>query len=112
MAGRAYQPRYLFMWPTARISVMGPEQAAHVLTQVRADSFKTRGKEWSAQEAAAYKTEIERSYNEQAEALYSTARLWDDGIIEPTQTRDVLSLAIASTRNAPWGETQFGVFRT
>lgn len=112
MAGRAYQPRYLFMWPNARISVMGPEQAAHVLTQVRADSFKARGKEWSAAEAAAYKGEIERSYESQAEALYSTARLWDDGIIEPTQTRDVLSLAIASSCNAPWGEPRFGVFRT
>ncbi|MFM1847647.1 MAG: hypothetical protein RL417_1121 [Pseudomonadota bacterium] len=112
MAGRAYQPRYLFMWPNARISVMGPEQAAHVLTQVRADSFKARGKEWPEAEAAAYKNEIETSYNEQAHALYSTARLWDDGIIDPTQTRDVLSLAIASSRNAPWPETRFGIFRT
>jgi 3-methylcrotonyl-CoA carboxylase beta subunit len=112
MAGRAYQPRYLFMWPNARISVMGPEQAAHVLTQVRADSFKARGKSWSEGEAQAYKSEIETSYNEQAHALYSTARLWDDGIIDPATTRDVLALAIASSRNAPWPEARFGVFRT
>jgi len=112
MSGRAYQPRMLFMWPNARIAVMGPEQAANVLTQVRAESFKSRNKEWSEEESRAYHGQILSTYNDQSHALYSTARLWDDGIIEPADTRTVLSLAIAASRNAPWPEPRFGVFRT
>lgn len=111
MAGRAYQPRMLFMWPSSRISVMGPEQAAHVLTQVRKDSFKERGKEWPDEEASKYRQEIEESYNRQANSLYSTARLWDDGIINPVHTRRVLSLSYSASLNAPHGEGRFGVFR-
>lgn len=112
MSGRAYQPRMLFMWPNARIAVMGPEQAANVLTQVRAESFKSRNKEWSEEESRAYHGQILSTYNDQSHALYSTARLWDDGIIEPADTRTVLSLAIAASRNSPWPEPRFGVFRT
>ncbi len=112
MAGRAYQPRFLFMWPHARISVMGPEQAASVLTQVRAESYRARGKKWSDEEAAAYRSEIERSYNEQASAYYSSARIWDDGIISPTATRQTLGLSLAASFNADIPAPQYGVFRT
>ena len=112
MAGRAYQPRFLFMWPNARISVMGPEQAAAVLTQVRSDSYKAQGKDWDDKQAEEYKTDIESRYNAQANAMYSTARLWDDGIIDPAQTREALALAFSASLNAPWQETQYGVFRT
>lgn len=111
MAGRAYQPRMLYMWPNARISVMGPEQAASVLTQVRADSFKERGKEWSTDDAATYKRDIEESYNRQANALYSSARLWDDGVIDPLHTRRILSLSVSASLNAEWPETRMGIFR-
>lgn len=111
MAGRAYQPRLLFMWPNSRISVMGPEQAASVLTQVRADSFKERGKSWSEQESKTYRKEIEDSYNKQAHAYYSTARLWDDGIIDPLQTRRVLSLGLSMSMNRVYQEKPFGIFR-
>ncbi len=111
MAGRAYQPRMLYMWPNARISVMGPEQAASVLTQVRADSMKERGKPWTEAEASSYRTEIETSYNAQAHAYYSTARLWDDGIIDPLHTRRVLSLSLTAAMNKPREESAFGVFR-
>ncbi|MBN8549244.1 MAG: methylcrotonoyl-CoA carboxylase [Deltaproteobacteria bacterium] len=112
MAGRAYQPRFLYMWPNARISVMGPEQAANVLTQVRADSYKARGKNWPESDALEYKTEIERTYNEQANAYYSSARLWDDGVIDPVHTRSVLGLSISASMNRPWPAPQYGVFRT
>ncbi len=112
MAGRAYQPRFLYMWPNARISVMGPEQAANVLTQVRADSYRSRGKEWPAAESANYKSEIEKTYNEQASAYYSSARLWDDGVINPVHTRQMLGLSISASCNAEWPEVSYGVFRT
>jgi 3-methylcrotonyl-CoA carboxylase beta subunit len=112
MAGRAYQPRMLFMWPNSRIAVMGPEQAARVLTQVRKDSYKDRGKSWSEEEAKAYSDEIEGTYNAQSNALYSTARLWDDGVIDPLHTRRVLSLGIGASTSAIWPKTTFGVFRT
>jgi 3-methylcrotonyl-CoA carboxylase beta subunit len=112
MAGRAYQPRFLYMWPQARISVMGPEQAASVLTQVRAESYKARGKKWSEDEAAAYRAEIEQSYNAQASAYYSSARLWDDGVIDPLATRHALGLSIATSFNADIQAPQYGVFRT
>lgn len=111
MAGRAYQPRMLYMWPNSRISVMGPEQAASVLTQVKADSMKERGKAWSEMETVKYRKEIEDSYNAQANAYYSTARLWDDGIIDPVQTRRVLGLSLSAAMNAPREQTSFGVFR-
>lgn len=112
MAGRAYQPRFLYMWPNARISVMGPEQAANVLTQVRADSYKARNKNWPKAEADAYKSEIERTYVEQSSAFYSTARLWDDGVIDPAHTRHVLGLSLSASLNAEWEPVRYGVFRT
>ncbi len=112
MAGRAFQPRFLFMWPQARISVMGPEQAASVLTQVRADAMKAKDKKWSSKEREAFKNDIEQSYNAQARSYYSTARLWDDGIIDPEDTRAVLALSLSVTYNAPIPETTFGIFRT
>lgn len=111
MCGRAFQPRFLFMWPNSRISVMGPEQAASVLTQVRADSFKDRGKDWSQVEANQYRDEIQRSYNEQASAYYSTARLWDDGIINPLDTRKTLSFALEIALGAPRTQSSYGIFR-
>lgn len=118
MAGRAYQPRFLFMWPNARISVMGPEQAAYVLTQVRQESYAARKERWTSEEALRYRKEIEQSYERQAHALYSTARLWDDGIIDPRDTRRILGLAIAASAHEPapvWSRTatnpHFGVFR-
>lgn len=111
MAGRAYQPRLLFMWPNARISVMGPEQAASVLTQVRGDSLRDRGKSWDPKEALSYRTEIENQYNSQANAYYSTARLWDDGIISPLHTRRVMSLSLSLASRAKRPETHFGIFR-
>jgi 3-methylcrotonyl-CoA carboxylase beta subunit len=112
MAGRAYQPRFLFMWPNARISVMGPEQAASVLTQVKQESLKSKGGKIDEAELQNYRRSIEERYNDQASAFYSTARLWDDGIIDPVDTRAVLGLSIAASVNRIWPETNFGVFRT
>lgn len=112
MAGRAYQPRFLFMWPHARISVMGPEQAASVLTQIKRDAAIQSGKDFSEEALNEYKTSIEDKYNEQASAYYSSARLWDDGVIDPIHTRSVLSLSIAASRNSIWPDTTFGIFRT
>lgn len=112
MSGRAYQPRMLYMWPSARISVMGPEQAASVLTRVREESYLSRGEKWSEKERDQYRAEIEASYNSQASAYYSSARLWDDGIIDPAETRNILALSISAAMNAPrWQEPNFGVFR-
>lgn len=112
MAGRAYQPRMLFMWPNARISVMGPEQAAEVLTRVRKDSLTAEGKSWPEEQELAFRKGIEESYNSQAHAYYSSARLWDDGIIDPAHTREVLSLSIAASGYGPDVPSHFGVFRT
>ena len=112
MAGRAYQPRMLYTWPNSKISVMGPEQAANVLTQIRQESFAASGKSWDKTEMEAYKRGIENSYNAQASAYYATARLWDDGIIDPALTRQALALSISSTLNRPWEDTRFGIFRT
>ena len=107
MAGRAYGPRFLFTWPNARISVMGGEQAASVLATVHRDAAK-----WTAEEAEAFKAPVREKYEEEGNPYYATARLWDDGIIDPAQTRDVLGLAFAATLNAPIPErAQFGVFR-
>jgi len=111
MCGRAYQPRTLFTWPNARISVMGPEQAASVLAQVKIDASKARGKDIAKAEIDAYKKEIEAQYNSQANALYATARLWDDGIIDPTQTRQVLALSVSASLNSALDEKGYGVFR-
>ncbi len=107
MCGRAYQPRFLFTWPNARISVMGGEQAASVLATVHRDA-----ESWSADEAEAFKAPIRQKYEDEGNPYYATARLWDDGIIDPAQTRDVLGLAFAATLNAPISErAQFGLFR-
>jgi 3-methylcrotonyl-CoA carboxylase beta subunit len=111
MCGRAYSPRLLFTWPTARISVMGGEQAASVLATVRRDNIEADGGEWSADEEEAFKAPIRDTYEREGHPLYATARLWDDGVIRPRDTRRVLALALAATLNAPIGETRFGVFR-
>ncbi|WP_417336450.1 carboxyl transferase domain-containing protein [Halobacteriovorax marinus] len=112
MCGRAYQPRFLWMWPNARISVMGGEQAAGVLSTVRQDALKARGKSpMSASEVAEFEKPILDKYEKEGSAYYSTARLWDDGIIDPAHTRDILGLAISSSLNTPIAESKFGVFR-
>lgn len=111
MAGRAYQPRFLFMWPTARISVMGPEQAASVLTQIRADSYKARNKPVSEKELADYRSEIETRYSAEAHATYATARLWDDGIIAPEETRSVVGTCLNICSTNALTESRFGIFR-
>jgi 3-methylcrotonyl-CoA carboxylase beta subunit len=111
MCGRAYSPRFLWMWPNAKISVMGGEQAATVLATVRRDQYEARGQEWPAQAEEAFKRPIREQYEEQGSAYYSTARLWDDGIIDPRDTRIVLGLALSACANAPLAEAGFGLFR-
>jgi len=111
MCGRAYGPRFLFMWPNARISVMGGEQAASVLATVRRDNIEADGKTWSTEEEEAFKAPIRERYEREGSPYYATARLWDDGIITPQETRRVLALAFSATLNAPVPETRFGVFR-
>ena len=111
MCGRAYSPRFLFTWPTARISVMGGEQAASVLATVRRDNLEADGRQWSEEEEEAFKAPIRETYEREGHPLYATARLWDDGVIRPADTRRVLALAFAATLNAPIAETRFGVFR-
>ena len=111
MCGRAYSPRFLWMWPNARISVMGGEQAASVLATVRRDGIEARGDTWSAEEEAAFKAPIREQYERQGHPYYASARLWDDGIIDPAETRRVLGLSLSATLNAPIPETRFGVFR-
>jgi acetyl-CoA carboxylase carboxyltransferase component len=111
MCGRAYQPRFLYMWPNSRISVMGGEQAASVLAQVRQANLEAAGKKMSAAEEKAFKQPILDKYEEEGSPYYSTARLWDDGVIDPASTRDVLGLSLAASLNAPIPETRFGVFR-
>jgi acetyl-CoA carboxylase carboxyltransferase component len=111
MCGRAYSPRQLWMWPNARISVMGGEQAASVLATVRREGLEARGKSMSEEEEAAFKQPILDKYEEEGNPYYSTARLWDDGIIDPRDTRTVLALGIAASLNAPMPDTPFGVFR-
>lgn len=115
MAGRAFQPRMLFMWPQSRISVMGPEQAASVLTQVKREGYLQRKETVPESELEAYRKEIEARYNDQACAYFSTARLWDDGVINPLHTRALLALGISASMNAPWVEnaapSDFGIFR-
>ena len=111
MCGRAYAPRQLWMWPNARISVMGGEQAASTLLTVRMEGLAARGKTMSHDEQEAFKAPILAKYEDEGNPYYSTARLWDDGIIDPADTRTVLGLGIAAALNAPIPETQFGVFR-
>jgi len=111
MCGRAYGPRFLFTWPSARISVMGGEQAASVLATVRRDNLEARGQAWSADDEEAFKTPIREQYEREGHPYYATARIWDDGIVLPSETRRVLALAFASTLNAPIPATRFGVFR-
>jgi 3-methylcrotonyl-CoA carboxylase beta subunit len=111
MCGRAYDPRFLWMWPNARISVMGGEQAANVLAQVRRDAAGTDESKIDTEAEEAFKAPIRAQYEEQGNPYYSTARLWDDGIIDPAETRMVLALALSAARNAPARETRFGVFR-
>ncbi|MEE9374870.1 MAG: carboxyl transferase domain-containing protein [Rhizobiaceae bacterium] len=111
MCGRSYSPRFLFMWPNARISVMGGEQAASVLATVKRDGMERRGEKWSEIEEAEFKQPIVEKFEEEGHPYYSTARLWDDGIIRPRDTRRVLALALAASLNAPIEDTKFGVFR-
>ncbi|MBL0709559.1 MAG: methylcrotonoyl-CoA carboxylase, partial [Colwellia sp.] len=111
MCGRAYDPRFLFMWPNSRISVMGGEQAAGVLATIKRDQFDREGIEWSPTEEAEFKQPILDNYEHQGHPYYASARLWDDGIIDPADTRQVLGLAISASLNKEIEETKFGVFR-
>ena len=111
MCGRAYDPRFLWMWPNARISVMGGEQAASVLAQVRRDGLEAAGKSWPVEEEEAFKMPIREKYEREGHPYYASARLWDDGIIDPADTRMVLGLGISAALNAPIETTQFGIFR-
>ena len=111
MCGRAFSPRFLFMWPNARISVMGGEQAAGVLATVKRDGLEAKGGTWSAEEEEAFKAPIRQQYEEQGHPYYASARLWDDGVIDPADTRRVLGLALSASLNAPIPDTKFGVFR-
>jgi 3-methylcrotonyl-CoA carboxylase beta subunit len=107
MCGRAYGPRFLYTWPNARISVMGGEQAASVLATVHRDAAK-----WTPEQAEAFKAPIRQKYEDEGNPYYATARLWDDGIIDPVQTRDVVGLSLSAALNAPISKTpQFGLFR-
>ena len=111
MCGRAYSPRLLFIWPNARISVMGGEQAANVLAQVKRDNFEIRDIDWSVEEEEQFKQPICEQYETQGHPYYASARLWDDGIIDPADTRMVLGLGLSASLNAPIEDTTFGVFR-
>jgi 3-methylcrotonyl-CoA carboxylase beta subunit len=111
MCGRAYAPRLLWMWPNARISVMGGEQAAGVLAQVRRENLEARGLSWTAEEEEAFKAPIRAQYETQGHPYYASARLWDDGVIDPVDTRMVLGLGLSAALNAPVQKTTFGVFR-
>jgi 3-methylcrotonyl-CoA carboxylase beta subunit len=111
MAGRAYAPRFLFMWPNARISVMGGEQAASVLATIRRDALESRGEAWTAEQEEAFKAPIRDQYERQGHPYYASARIWDDGVIDPAETRSVLGRCLRVTLNAPLAATSFGVFR-
>jgi len=111
MAGRAYQPRFLWTWPNSRISVMGGEQAAGVLATVKRDAIERQGGNWSAEEEAEFKRPTIEMFEEQSHPLYASARLWDDGIIDPRKSRDVLALSLTAALNAPIEDTRFGIFR-
>ncbi|MGA9346317.1 MAG: carboxyl transferase domain-containing protein [Nocardioidaceae bacterium] len=111
MCGRAYDPRFLWMWPNARISVMGGEQAASVLATVRRDGLEAKGESWSSADEEAFKAPIRDQYESQGSPYYSTGRLWDDGIIDPVDTRRVLGMGLAAAANAPVPEPSYGIFR-
>lgn len=111
MCGRAYDPRFMFMWPNARISVMGGEQAAGVLAQVKRDQKSRNGEQWSEQAEQNFKQPIIDEYEQQGHPYYASARLWDDGVIDPADSRDVLGLAISASLNQPIADSQFGIFR-
>ena len=111
MAGRAYSPRFLWSWPNSRISVMGGEQAAGVLATVKRDGIERAGGTWSAEDEAEFKRPTIEMFEEQSHPLYASARLWDDGVVDPRKTRDVLALSLRATLNAPIEDTRFGVFR-
>ena len=111
MCGRAFNPRFLWMWPNARISVMGGEQAASVLATVKRDGIELKGGKWSAEEEEAFKSPIRKQYEDQGNPYYATARLWDDGVIDPKDTRMVLGLGLSAAMNAPIEKTDYGVFR-
>jgi len=111
MCGRAYSPRFLWMWPNARISVMGGEQAATVLALVKREGIERKGGTWTAEEEQKFKKPILMKYEHEGHPLYSSARLWDDGIIDPAKTREVLALSLSATLNAEVEETKVGVWR-
>jgi 3-methylcrotonyl-CoA carboxylase beta subunit len=111
MCGRAFSPRQLWIWPNARVSVMGGEQAASVLAQVRRDNLQAQGKTWSGDEEEAFKAPVRAQYETQGHPYYASARLWDDGIVDPADTRRVLGLGISAALNAPLESTRFGIFR-
>jgi len=111
MCGRAYSPRFLWMWPNSRISVMGGEQAASVLSTVRREGIEAKGGSWSKDEEEAFKSPIRQQYEDQGHPYYATARLWDDGVVDPAQTRRVLGLSLSASLNAPIQPTKFGLFR-
>jgi 3-methylcrotonyl-CoA carboxylase beta subunit len=111
MCGRAYSPRFLWMWPNARISVMGGEQAASVLATIRRDQVEARGGSWSAEEEEAFKVPLRAQYEEQGNPYYSTARLWDDGVIDPLDTRRIVGLGLSAAAHAPLEDVGYGVFR-
>jgi 3-methylcrotonyl-CoA carboxylase beta subunit len=111
MCGRAYSPRFLWMWPNARISVMGGEQAASVLATVRRDGIEAKGGSWSKEEEESFRRPIREQYERQGHPYYASARLWDDGVVDPAETRRLLGLAISASLNAPIEQTRFGIFR-
>jgi 3-methylcrotonyl-CoA carboxylase beta subunit len=111
MCGRGYQPRFLWMWPNSRISVMGGEQAASVLATVRRDGIEASGGQWPKDDEEAFKNPVRAQYERQGHPYYASARLWDDGIIDPADTRRVLGLALSAALNAPIEAQRFGVFR-
>ncbi|CAN0593053.1 unnamed protein product, partial [Ectocarpus sp. 12 AP-2014] len=111
MCGRAYGPRFMWSWPNSRISIMGGAQAAGVLATVKRDGFERNGQDWSQEDEAAFKQPIIDQFETQSHPLYASARLWDDGIVDPTKSREVLALSLNAALNAPIPDTRFGVFR-
>ena len=111
MCGRAYEPRMLFMWPNARIAVMGGEQAAGVLADVKRNALERQGESWSDEDEQAFKQPVIDQFERQSHPYYASARLWDDGIIDPVQTRNVIALSLSAALNAPEQDTRYGIFR-
>jgi len=111
MCGRAFGPRFLWMWPNARISVMGGEQAASVLATLKRDAIEAKGGQWPSADEEAFKAPLRQQYETQGHPYYASARLWDDGVIDPADTRRVLALGLSAALNAPIDDTRFGVFR-